>query len=219
MKDMKIQRFEQSCFSIEAPEGVIYFDPFGIPAGAKKADLILVSHTHFDHFQKKSIQSIVKKDTELIGPASKEKKLIKWEGIGMKPDDTLQKKGFTIQAIPMYNQAFYRKLFFHPKRKGFIGYVVSRGNTTLYHAGDTDLIPEMGNLEKIDVAFLPIGGTFTMNAREAVQAAGVISPKYIIPMHEKKENLDEFKQNVEKTHENIQVLPMKPQTEITLEDL
>ena len=216
---MKIQRFEQSCFSIEVPAGVIYFDPFGIPSEAKKADLILISHTHFDHFQKKSIQNIIKDETQLIGPASKGKKLRSWDGIGMSPGDTLQKKGFSIQAIPMYNQAFFRKLFFHPKRKGFIGYVVSVGEAALYHAGDTDLIPEMGNLKKVDVAFLPIGGTFTMNAREAVQAVGVISPQYIIPMHEKKEALNEFKNDVENSHENVQVLPMKPQTEITLEDL
>lgn len=164
------------CFKI-ANDVVIYTDPFNIKK-PDKADIILITHEHFDHCSPDDIQKIQTKDTVIIAPAdcmgkvSGTKKTIK-------PHETITVKGISIQAVPAYNT----NKQFHPKAKGWVGYIITIHNTRIYLAGDTDYIPEMNSLKNIDIALLPVSGTYVMTAEEAAQAAMAIKPKVAIPMH------------------------------------
>jgi L-ascorbate metabolism protein UlaG (beta-lactamase superfamily) len=155
---------------------VIYFDPYEIKGG-KPADLIFITHEHFDHCSPDDVTKIKKDDTVIVADAASAKKL---EGDikTMKPGDHLSVKGVEIQAVPAYNL----NKQFHPKDAGMLGYVVNIDGVRLYHAGDTDFIPEMKEV-KTDIALLPVSGTYVMTADEAIQAAEAINPKVAIPMH------------------------------------
>jgi L-ascorbate metabolism protein UlaG (beta-lactamase superfamily) len=118
--------------------------------------------------------TVVVLPTEFEGQVSGEKR-------GMKPGDEVEVHGVAIRAVPMYNRADER-LDYHPKEKGWCGYVVTVGEVTFYHGGDTDFIPEMEGLSP-DVAFLPVGGKYTMDAKEAGEAARAIRPGVAVPIH------------------------------------
>jgi len=158
-------------------EKTIYIDPWKLKSGVDKADIILVTHSHHDHFSPEDIERIKKYGTALITPYGA-------AGIGgdirhVKPGDILNIGSIRIEAVSAYN--IYKS--FHPKANNWCGYVVDMGGKRYYHAGDTDMIPEMSQLKKIDYAFLPIGGTYTMNAEEAAKAAAIIKPKVAVPIH------------------------------------
>lgn len=159
-------------------EKTIYFDPFELPAGAEKADIILITHEHYDHFSPDDIRKIQKENTVVISTPDVIAK-VKGEKREVSPGKEIEVYGIKIRAVPAYNVD--KK--FHPKEKKWVGYIVEVEGVTVYHAGDTDFIPEMKNLGKIDIAFLPVGGTYTMNAKEAAEAANTISPAVAIPMH------------------------------------
>lgn len=159
-------------------EKVIYFDPFELPAGAEKADIILITHEHYDHFSPEDIKKIQKENTIVVSTPDVIAK-VKGEKREIFPGKEIEIDGIKIRAVPAYNV----DKRFHPKEKKWVGYILEIEGVTLYHAGDTDFIPEMKNLGKIDIAFLPVGGTYTMNAKEAAEAANVISPAVAIPMH------------------------------------
>lgn len=164
------------CFKI-ANDVVIYTDPFNVKR-PDKADIILITHEHFDHCSPDDIQKIQTKDTTIVGPSDCISKL---SGIvkNIKPAQTLTIKGITVEAVPAYNT----NKQFHPKAKGWVGYIITIHNTRIYLAGDTDYIPEMNSLKNIDIALLPVSGTYVMTAEEAAQAAMAIKPKVAIPMH------------------------------------
>ena len=189
---MIIKRFIQSCFSIQYPNLLIYLDPYKIPASAEKADLIFITHNHTDHYDKQAIENIIKDSTKIYCPASCKKIISTWNALGKFPGDVFTQNGLKITAISAYNTKFFVKSIFHPKRKNFIGYIIDNGSVKIYHAGDTNFIPEMNNLGEIDIAFLPIGGFFTMNIEEAVETTAKIQPKFVIPMHEIKQDIEEF---------------------------
>ncbi|NSW85379.1 MAG: MBL fold metallo-hydrolase [Syntrophobacteraceae bacterium] len=155
---------------------VVYFDPFRIKT-SKPADLILISHDHFDHCSPEDVAKIRGKDTVIVTDASSARKF-KGEVRIVAPGDRIQVKGVDVEVWPAYNT----DKEFHPKRAGMLSFVVTLDGVRYYHAGDTDLIPEMSEL-KADVAFLPVSGTYVMTAEEAVQAARVLKPKLVIPMH------------------------------------
>lgn len=159
-------------------EKVIYFDPFELPVGAEKADIILITHEHYDHFSQEDIKKIQKENTILVSTPDVIAK-VKGEKREIFPGKEMEIDGIRVRAVPAYNI----DKRFHPKEKKWVGYIVEIEGVTLYHAGDTDFIPEMKNLGKIDIAFLPVGGTYTMNAKEAAEAANAISPAVAIPMH------------------------------------
>ncbi len=154
----------------------IYFDPFILPNNPAKADLILITHDHFDHCAPDKVNLIKKSDTTIVTNLSSAKKLagnIRTIEIGK----STAEKDVTIQAVHAYNIGKH----FHPKGSG-MGFIVDFGGTKVYHAGDTDLIPEMSTYQT-DIALLPIGGTYTMSTEEAAKAALTIKTKIAIPMH------------------------------------
>jgi L-ascorbate metabolism protein UlaG (beta-lactamase superfamily) len=155
---------------------IIYFDPFQI-AGGPGADIILISHDHFDHCSPDDVKKIQTKDTVIVTEADSAKKLTGQIEV-MKPGETKAIKGITIEAVPSYNT----NKDFHVKAKGWLGFIVTLDGVRVYHPGDTDFIPEMNTLQ-VDIAFLPVSGTYVMNAQEAVEAAKVLKPKIAIPMH------------------------------------
>jgi len=154
----------------------IYFDPYQI-AGGPVADLILVSHEHFDHCSPEDIQKIQGPQTIIVTEKDCAKKLTGDIRV-IKPGDILDLGDIRIEAVPSYNT----DKDFHPKKKGWLGFVVETEGVRVYHAGDSDFIPEMKHL-KVDIALLPVSGTYVMTAEQAVKAALAISPKVAIPMH------------------------------------
>lgn len=181
---------------------VIYIDPY---AGIydEKADIVLVTHDHFDHLNVDKIKEIKKNDTIIIVP---EKGAEKLEGYirTVRVNDRFETKGVVVEAVPAYNIG----KSYHPKGFG-VGYIVEVSGVRIYHAGDTDFIPEMKRL-KADVALLPVGGTYTMDVREAVEATLAIRPKIVIPMHYGflpglEANVKEFEQLVKEKDPNIEV--------------
>ncbi len=154
----------------------IYFDPYQI-AGGPVADLILVSHDHFDHCSSEDILKIQGPKTIIVTEKDCAKKLAGDIRV-MKAGDILDLGEVKIEAVPSYNV----DKDFHPKKKGWLGFVVETEGIRVYHAGDTDFIPEMKDL-KVDIAFLPVSGTYVMTAEQAVKAALAIRPKLAIPMH------------------------------------
>ena len=163
-------------FRIAAPEGVIYIDPWKLRR-AEPADLILITHEHHDHFSAEDVQKLLKPDTTIVTVAAVAKQL-KGNVRTVKPGDTLTVTGVKIEVVPAYNPAKQ----FHPKAAGHVGFIITAGGRRIYHAGDTDVIPEMANIQT-DVALLPVGGKFTMTASEAAEAANLIKPKVAVPMH------------------------------------
>jgi L-ascorbate metabolism protein UlaG (beta-lactamase superfamily) len=154
----------------------LYFDPYEI-AGGPPADLILISHDHFDHCSPDDIKKIQTKDTIIVTEADSAQKLSGKIEI-IKPGETKIIAGISIEAVPSYNT----NKDFHPKAKGWLGFIVTLNGVRLYHPGDTDFIPEMKTI-KADIAFLPVSGTYVMTAKEAVEAAKVLNPQIAIPMH------------------------------------
>ena len=171
----KIQWLGHAGFCIMA-EKTVYFDPYEIKGGPK-ADLILISHEHYDHCSPEDVAKVQGTGTVIVTESGAAGKLTgdvrvlrPWEGI------TVQ--GVTIQAVPSYNT----DKVFHPKANNWLGFILELEGVKVYHAGDTDFIPEMNDLE-VDIALLPVSGTYVMDADQAVQAARVINPALAIPMH------------------------------------
>ena len=174
---MQIKLLGHSSVKIKTQTGiVIYFDPYKI-SDDEKADLILISHDHFDHNSPSDVESLQKDETIII-TTPEAAKTHSGTVKALKPGDKITIGNIKVEAVAAYNIG--KK--FHPKGLG-IGFVVAVEGKKIYFAGDTDNIPEMDKLKEIDVAFLPIGGTYTMNAIEAAEAANKISPKLCIPIH------------------------------------
>ncbi|HWR59096.1 MAG TPA: MBL fold metallo-hydrolase [Thermodesulfovibrionales bacterium] len=157
-------------------EKVIYTDPFKIKQG-DKADIILITHEHYDHCVPEDIKKIQYPDTVIVAPADCAGKLSGNVKI-IKVGDMINVAGIEIEAVPSYNT----NKTFHTKDRGWVGYIFTVSGKRIYIAGDTDYIPEMKTF-KADVALLPVSGTYVMTAEEAVQAALDIKPKIAIPMH------------------------------------
>jgi len=157
-------------------EKIIYIDPWNLKKKAY-ADIILITHPHYDHLSVEDISKIQTKETVIVTTADGAEKL-KGNIKRVKPGDLLTVKEVKIEVVPAYNIGKN----FHPKENGWVGFIIEVGGKRIYHSGDTDFIPEMEKI-KVDVALLPIGGTYTMSAEEAVKAAKAINPKVAIPMH------------------------------------
>jgi len=181
---LQIEWLGHDSFKIKGKEIVIYTDPFKISSG-EKADLILVSHEHFDHCDPGSISALSKEGTEIVGSKGAIDKL--GRGKALAPGEKITVKGVEVKAVPAYNINKFRAPGepFHPPQSKMCGFVFVVDGVKLYHAGDTDNIPEMKELEKehIDIAMLPISGTYVMTEEEAAEAVKAIKPKIVIPMH------------------------------------
>ncbi len=165
----------------------IYIDPYNINS-AEKADIILITHPHYDHCSVADINKIAKDGTIIVVPAACQSKIAKLdkriELQIIEAGKTLNLDSMKIWAVPAYNI----NKEFHPKSEGWLGYIIKIGNLIIYHAGDTDLIPEMKKLSEYSkagnfIALLPVGGTYTMNAEEAAEATSVIKPSLAVPIH------------------------------------
>lgn len=162
---------------------ILYFDPYKIEEERHDADIIFVTHDHFDHYSPEDIKKVTKDDTWLIMPAKmKEQAANVLTDFGkykfINPDGLLEAKGLMIKAVPAYN----RLKPFHTKGKKFVGYLVTMNDVNYYVAGDTDMIPENQRI-KCDVAFVPVGGKYTMDYKEAAKFINQIEPKLAIPTH------------------------------------
>jgi len=184
---------------------IIYLDPYQIKEGLPKADYILLTHDHFDHCSVQDIEKIVKEGTRIIMTAGCQSKVARFSvPIRMQvvePGQELDFGSLKIDVFPSYNT----DKSFHPKEQGLVGYLIKMNHILIYHAGDTDVIPEMQKLTgynsqaKNFVALLPVGGRYTMTAEEAAEAAKVIKPSIAIPMHwgtvvGSKDDAEEFKE-------------------------
>lgn len=168
---------------------VIYIDPYNISENMEKADLIFITHSHYDHCSFEDLKKIIKEDAKIIMPADCQSKIARFE-VPIKMEiieqgQIIDLKEVEVSAFPAYNI----NKNFHPKDGGGLGYVIKSGDIIIYHAGDTDFIPEMQKLtgycheNKKFIALLPVGGRYTMNAEEAAEAAKTIKPDIAIPMH------------------------------------
>lgn len=193
---------------IKANNLVMYIDPYLLSGSPEKADIILITHDHHDHCDSASIDKIYKQGTIIVAPSSCSAKISKQvKAISLSQE--MEVKGIRIKATAAYNTSKP----FHPKDKKYVSYVISINNTTIYYAGDTDFIPEMSSLGNIDVAFLPIGGTYVMDTDEAIQAAKAIKPKIAVPVHygsigeiSLSGDPEKFKKELEKQEIKVKVL-------------
>jgi L-ascorbate metabolism protein UlaG (beta-lactamase superfamily) len=171
----KINWLGHDAFRIDASK-CIYIDPYEIRSDAK-ADLILITHEHFDHCSPDDVAKIQTPETVIVTEKDSEQK-VSGDVRLMKPGDSLSIDDIKIEAVPAYNI----NKDFHPKEAGWLGFILEIDGVRVYHAGDTDFIPEMKDL-KVDIALLPVSGTYVMTSDEAVDAALAIEPGLAIPMH------------------------------------
>ena len=171
----KIKWLGHDGFRIDAGK-TIYIDPYQIEGGPT-ADLILISHEHFDHCSVEDVEKIKGSKTVIVTEHDSAKKLTGDVRV-LKPGDSLTVDDVNIRTVPSYNT----DKDFHPQTNNWLGFIVETEGVSVYHAGDSDFIPEMKELE-VDIALLPVSGTYVMRADQAVEAALAINPKLAIPMH------------------------------------
>ena len=164
-------------------EKVIYIDPFKIDKNYNDADMIFVTHDHYDHYSEEDIDKIKKEDTIIIAPEELLTKLLrkgfrKDSIITVEPNKKYMIQGMKFETIPAYNT----NKQFHPKENGWVGYIIEIKGVRYYIAGDTDITEENRRV-KCDVAFVPVGGTYTMDFKEAATLVNEIKPKMAIPIH------------------------------------
>ena len=205
---VQIEWLGHASFRIKAQNKVIYIDPYIIDSDPAPADYVFVTHEHYDHCDLAVFPKIQTPDTKIFAPPGCISKIHQKFQI-VNPGDAFDEGFMKIKAVPAYNIGKP----FHPKTIG-CGYVLNVSGVKIYHAGDTDTIPEMANLaeEKIDLAVLPVGGTYTMNPREAAKAVEMIKPKKAMPMHwgkiiGSKADAEKFKELVSDTSEVVILEP------------
>jgi len=184
---LKIYWLGHDCFRIEGKVN-IYIDPFRLDKVRNKADLILITHSHSDHFSITDILKVVSDDSIIVAPKKCENELNKHGLIKTKiakAGDTFSILGVNLKVLPAYNVNKFKsdKTPFHNKgSEDFLGYLIKIDEVSIYHTGDTDLIPEMNGLS-VDVMFIPVSGTYVMTPDEAAESVRRIKPKLAIPMH------------------------------------
>jgi len=182
---LKISWLGHDGFKIENAKRV-YIDPYEIKGGVE-ADILLISHDHLDHCSPEDVEKIISKKTTIITTAESKRKLSKTKAKDIrvaKPGQKILIDDVSIETVPAYNVNKFRSPGqpFHPKQNEMLGFIITMSGARIYHAGDTDLIPEMERLS-VDVACLPVSGTYVMTAEEAAESTNRIRLKVAIPMH------------------------------------
>ena len=175
MNDITINT--QSSIKIEDNGKVIYFDPFQIEEETHDADIVFITHDHYDHFSKEDYEKVSNENTIFVLPKSIHEGFDGF-AILLNPNDKTKIMDYIVEAYPAYN----RFKPFHPKSKKYLGYKVYLSNYSIYVCGDTDFIPELKNMA-CNILFVPIGGKFTMDYKEAAKLTNTIEPKIVIPIH------------------------------------
>ena len=174
---VEIQWLGHASFRIAGAEAVIYIDPWKLENSPHDGDIVIVSHSHYDHFSPDDIEKVSKSDTAIIAPGDVVAKL--HVANAATPGDRMTIKDVTAEAVAAYNI----DKAFHPRTNNWLGVVLTIDSKRVYYAGDTDFIPEMGELRDVDVALLPVGGTYTLNAEQAAAACKAIGCATAVPYH------------------------------------
>lgn len=185
--DIHIEKLNHAAFKLKEDK-IIYIDVFKIPPQREKADIVLITHEHFDHLSLEDMKKVVTEKTAVVCAQQCEAEVKRLNAKNVKvlfPGDTCTKGEIIITATESYNTNKFRApgVVFHPKEDRKLGYIIQLDKTRIYHAGDTDVINEMKTFGRIDVALLPVSGTYVMTPEEAAQAAEIIKPKIAVPMH------------------------------------
>lgn len=180
---MKIRVLTHSSIRIESEEGIFCLDPFQTAAESHDADMILITHDHHDHFSPEDIRKAAKPETVLIVPEAMEEKAKLLSGTvksieTVVPGERYCINGLTLETVPAYNNLKP----FHPKKAGWVGYILTLNGKRIYIAGDTDLTKENKEIS-CDIALVPVGGTYTMDAKKAAELVNAIAPETAIPTH------------------------------------
>ncbi|MCM8765162.1 MAG: MBL fold metallo-hydrolase [Candidatus Omnitrophica bacterium] len=176
--EQNIKWLGHSSILIEKDGKNIYVDPWKLKSDRVKAELILITHPHYDHFSVEDINKIITEKTVIVAPADCIGKISKGIRKNIEPGTEIDLIWVTIAGVAAYN---INKQY-HPKSNHWVGYVIKFADTSIYVAGDTDFIPEMKHI-KADIVILPVGGTYTMDAQEAATAVNTIKPRIAIPIH------------------------------------
>lgn len=188
--DVAITKLKHASFLINFENQNIYIDPFRIDDNLPKADYILITHGHFDHFSLDDLKKIVSKETKIISVSSVVEEIRKWARLNdliVKPENDYNFEGLNFKTLPAYNTNKFKspEEVFHPRSEQSVGYVIRLDKVSIYHTGDTDFIEEMKFLreEGVDIALVPVSGVYVMTPEEAASAVNYFLPKIAIPMH------------------------------------
>jgi L-ascorbate metabolism protein UlaG (beta-lactamase superfamily) len=172
--------YRQSAYLWRGDDLNVYIDPWGV-TGDPPADVVFITHAHGDHFDADSLAKVVREgSTKLVAPHDIAAEL-SGDVTPVAPGDSGEVAGIKFQAVPAYN-VVEERLEMHPRSNNWVGFILDLGEFSYYHAGDTDHVPELDSV-KADVAFIPIGGTYTMDVPEAAELVKAQSPKLAVPMH------------------------------------
>jgi len=174
---VNLQWLGHASFKICHEDVVIYIDPWKLKDEPHNATMVLVSHDHYDHYSAEDIAKVTGPNTKLIASANVVAKEGKADAIN--PGQTIEADNVCVTGVASYNP----NKQFHPKKHNWVGYIIGISSKRIYYAGDTDLTEEMKVLANIDMALLPVGGTYTMNAADAAEATKHFKPKIAIPYH------------------------------------
>ena len=173
--------FKQSGYRWDGDGLTVYIDPWDVPGEPAPADVILITHAHFDHFSLDDIDRLRTEDTAIVAPRDVAAEL-EGDVRTVAPGDAVDARGLRVHAVPAYNVVEGREEN-HPRRNGWVGFLFDLDGRRYYHAGDTDHLPELDAVSA-DIAFVPIGGgSYTMDGPEAAGLVRTISPQVAVPMH------------------------------------
>lgn len=161
---------------------VVYFDPYKIEENMNDADYVFITHNHYDHYEVESIKKVMNDKTKIVIPDSMAGEVLgilpASNIVGVVPNEYYEIDGLKIETVSSYNT----EASFHPKNKEWVGYIILINDERIYVAGDTNMVDENKNVS-CDIALVPIGGTYTMDYKEAAEFINIIKPKYVVPTH------------------------------------